>query len=192
MWRSYGAGGRGFAIGFSTDAIERLERFLHTEFALRPAVYDPKKQVQALDLLLSVADECAESSHVLHTAHFDGESWASLGLTVEAMGYLPSIKHPAFAGEREWRLIATRYEEAEVRTRRRTAGGSLIPYIELLLVELLDSHGDIGTNPHMPIREIVMGPLNGRRESDELRRLLAEHQRGANVRLRKSAVPLRY
>ena len=102
QWRSYGADGRGIALGFQSSRLDRLAE----DHGLRlvPCVYQPDLHVRIVDDLLAMllaeyrkrppADD-AERDRLVE--RFNGTF----------LMVAPIIKDHHFAQEREWRLVST-------------------------------------------------------------------------------------
>jgi Protein of unknown function (DUF2971) len=179
QWRGYAAGG-GFAIGFSSSALAQLQP-LETDVPARvrlaraaaesessnsPESYRPP----ALPVRLApvrygdsavaglIDDVLGELTPSRPTGH-PGVKGLYLGQTL-VMPALATVKHDAFAEEKEWRLIVVSAERTE-RVAFRSGGLGVIPYIEL------------GFEP-AAIEEVVIGPgAEGPLRERGLQRLLA-------------------
>jgi len=102
QWRSYGADGRGIALGFPSSRLDKLA----TEHGLRlvPCVYEPELHVRIVEDLLAMllteyrkelpGDEAQRDRLV---ERFNGAFLMAA----------PIIKDHHFAQEREWRLVST-------------------------------------------------------------------------------------
>src|SRR4029450_4455178 len=84
----------------------------------------------------------------------------------------PTIKHPAFHEEREWRLISAPIPFGDDQWRVRAGRSMLIPYVPIALAP---------TDPYLPIRDVVVGPTPHR----ELAIRAADILQGSGVRGQK-------
>jgi len=102
QWRSYGADGRGIALGFPSSRLDKLA----TEHGLRlvPCVYEPELHVRIVeDLLAMLLTE--------YRKELPGDDAQRDRLVERFNGAFlmaaPIIKDHHFAQEREWRLVST-------------------------------------------------------------------------------------
>jgi len=102
QWRSYGADGRGIALGFKSARLERLAN----DHGLRlvPCVYEPALHVRIVEDLFAMllAAYRAERPGDAHAQERLIERFNSTFLMAA-----PIIKDHHFAQEREWRLVST-------------------------------------------------------------------------------------
>jgi len=186
QWRGYGSSA-GYAIGFRSESLPVPAPSLAEVPFIRPdgltRVLDPSQppesslvQVQyGESAIIPMVDQVLKQMAQRPSGHPGSTGWAEAVLLAEPA--LASIKHEAFAEEREWRLLT-----AEVGSRttgfRVTALG-LVPYIELPV------------NLRGALHEIVVGPGN---HSDVrmlgLARML-QHLGLREVSIRASSVPYR-
>lgn len=186
QWRGYAAGG-GYALGFSREALARLpdlrlHHHIHNE-SERIAFGDgrpvPARLVRVqygrpgIDHLLRVVrDELVPELGV----GFPGVKGWTRTFTV-VFPALASIKDPAFAEEREWRLVLITHPSApEIQFRANQLG--LVPFLPVPV-------------PVDAIKEIVVGPgANQPARKRGVRRFLASLDL-SNVDVRCSAAPFR-
>jgi hypothetical protein len=141
QWRAYGNRGGGYAIGID---FFHLLRFLPRRCALRKVIYDPDDQQkilgQAIDSLCGFVEKMTEG--------LDIKEADARNILPKCCSILPRIlgehlvcfKHPEFAEEKEWRLIATidcdlvlnRNEDSNL-LKFRTFRGNIVPYVEVSL-----------------------------------------------------------
>lgn len=179
-WRGYADEGYGLSIGFDARWLPPLREPEQLDFnrpdnlGLYPVVYDEQEQERRLEQLL---DEALR----------DGDL---VGATALFNAYAVTFKNPAFAEERELRLVhiphlrLSREQGLEVQAisplRQRILNKRLYTYFEYRLPEQSGAS---------PILELVLGP---KCEADDydLRLLLASHGY-PGVRIRRSAATLR-
>lgn len=102
QWRSYGADGRGIALGFQSSRLDKLA--IEHGLRLVPCVYEPELHVRIVeDLLAMLLAEYRkrppgdEHERDLLVERFNGTFLMAA----------PIIKDHHFAQEREWRLVST-------------------------------------------------------------------------------------
>jgi hypothetical protein len=102
QWRSYGADGRGIALGFKSARLQKLA----SDHGLRlvPCVYEPRMHERIIEDLLTMLREAYRSDT-------PGDDGARDRLVERFNGMFlmaaPIIKDHHFAQEREWRLVST-------------------------------------------------------------------------------------
>lgn len=167
QWRAYTCDGSGVSIGFDKDYLDWLvdsSRGLETDLTLNEVRYDPDIQD---DL---VAPAYAELRRLLESAENfpPGQSaelqnsddptivelngrlavLTLLEAAMSAFGEVFSLKHRAFAEEREWRLLHHFGWEPTSHCLYRTAAGKVVPYKVCELREVTRA----------PIAELILGP----------------------------------
>lgn len=120
QWRGYANDGAGVSIGFSSkyfDALKDLRVKRNDEFGvvLRKVEYDASKQQRTISEQADLIFECV-SDGALHPptllssddskARYQKRFPEMLDHIFQLMPYLYAMKNPAFAEEREWRLIS--------------------------------------------------------------------------------------
>lgn len=151
QWRAYGGGEGGYAIGF--DSLH-LRHHQPSPIILGKVEYRIKQQSDFLDNLL---ENCIKF-------FFDGvrkkrapsvEEWTSEFLPYFAglaIMFASFIKHPKFAGEREWRLVYHLQDEAIPRKRYLQRSSMMTQHVPLRLK--MRGNGQ----PCLPLTSIVVGP----------------------------------
>ena len=102
QWRSYGADGRGIALGFHSSRLDKLAN----EHGLRlvPCVYEPELHVRIVDDLVAMLLGEYRKGAPRDDAERDRLVERFNGTFLMAA---PVIKDHHFAQEREWRLVST-------------------------------------------------------------------------------------
>ncbi|QHC73791.1 DUF2971 domain-containing protein [Rathayibacter sp. VKM Ac-2805] len=131
QWRGYGGGGQSYAIGFDPAGLRVTLKWILRKCsydldalrdALRPIVVDAVRRAgRGMDFEEILIDDLSE--------------------------YATYCKHPAFAEEKEWRLISMR-DDSGIKTRVTSRG--LVPYREFMFT---DVPGD-----DTPVSSILVGP----------------------------------
>jgi len=130
QWRAYCPPQGGVAIGFETGRLQ-----MHAEpqgFRLLQCIYDRATQEARLLALLQEALDAfrvhlAQGLNPQRAGFLCGERFSQQFVELAS-----SLKDPAFAGEREWRLVRSDMslvQEHKIKSRHRR--GSLVPYLPL-------------------------------------------------------------
>lgn len=161
QWAHYG-GSDGFAVGINTgteiathgddeEAFQVSEGLPIIEGWYR-VIYDEAEQREALKKLLLFTASITPGTPEEWGEHL--ESWPKMVNTASftLQSLLAQLKHPAFADEREVRYIAALPNR--MKPKFRTAGGHLIPYVELKRAQM---RFDAKENGRF-IEKIYLGP----------------------------------
>lgn len=140
QWRAYGADGSGYCLGFSRFPLPTSDApAAQLVFWLVECEYDAAAfRAKARSALLALAQAFERHASLLYSL----ESFKAIGAKVISLMFrhvgalVPRLKHPAFRGEREWRLIAApmRGHETSLINYRPSRFG-LVPYIAIDLAE---------------------------------------------------------
>lgn len=175
QWRAYCAGGNGVCIGFRTDSLRRgfvagtrsparLPQFgPYIEF--QPVEYVSADDSPAADVLIEnvledarqMALEEATQAKLFEPSTMADLVWHALDQ------YASRTKHISFAGEREYRLLASTYDAVSEIVKYRSSRTTLVPYIPVCLpnpdaylaAHLLPQYGK--WNPYF-IDSVTIGP----------------------------------
>jgi hypothetical protein len=180
QWRSYASLGRGIAIGFDREELEKRARA--QGFTLVPIMYETAEQethlLQALTEAVEIIRDWGADPPNAPTAPEQVLS-LGLGLTFAAM----FVKSPFFRDEREWRLVRLIVPGVwDARTMKRKRNGVQVLFEEIELIDRVSGE--------TPIVELVIGPLAGPAQANELREFLDANGL-ESVSIRRSSVPLR-
>jgi Protein of unknown function (DUF2971) len=167
QWRAYAPSG-GVAIGFSLEGMRSAFDKLNPSSTVRleKCTYDEDAKVAQLTTAISESLEWAKS--VSRDPQNDGmvHERAAKDFFPKLKKLAPTLKHSAFAKEKEWRLIVSATEE---QLSFRTGADLLIPYFSL-------------TMPDHAIRRIRMGPaLEPELAASSVRQLLKRNGMGTQV-----------
>lgn len=153
QWRGYGGGEGGYSIGF--DCRHLAHAASGASAMLAPVCYDESIHQEIAGRVASATVEFYLRGLVLRSANSE-QDWADAFLAAwrDHVVYLaPVLKHPAFAVEREWRLLR-RLRAVDRRDMRYRQRGSLLArHLPLHLEHPLVPNSDL-----MPLQEIVVGP----------------------------------
>lgn len=116
QWRGYGAGGGAHSLGLRTEAVVPLLPRQHTE--LRQVVYDRSTQLDLVNATVSAWLEAIEPD-LVENSNPPIPLEAIFALRVALLEHHLCFKNPAFAEEKEWRLIRLVDVDAEVDAQRR-------------------------------------------------------------------------
>jgi hypothetical protein len=148
QWRGYCPNGAGYSIGFRANDLKDIVSW--RGFWLEPCLYNDADQRQAIERALNELMESPDWINALanlgrnYPYETAVEAWHS-----RLVRLAPTIKHPMFHEEQEWRLISKLVREDDSALCFRAGRSMLIPYIEMSLAA---STGDI------PVEKIIVGP----------------------------------
>jgi len=142
QWRAYCPNGNGYSIGFKYAQL--ADQMSRQKFFLAPCIYDPVEQEKLIRELVDQAFTRARavaSPKITEIANECLDKFFIVG---------PTLKHPSFAEEVEWRLISE-YPKfvGEPQIAVREGKSILLPYFQFRLAE---------ENAHLPKPRIVVGP----------------------------------
>jgi hypothetical protein len=192
QWRTYGQSG-GYSISFSRKALCELgvdkELYIVT---LQRVIYDKKLQSELLELvlsdLLSIMLE-PEVKDIYKTADVQGKQLFIVSfnsfLQTMASTEIVRFKHPAFAEEKEWRLIvrplSTNLSTNEMALLKfRPSRGVLVPYLELRPKE----------STLLPVSWVRYGPTLEKKRVENSLKLLFKQKGYSPVPIHGSDIPV--
>jgi hypothetical protein len=121
QWRAYGGGEGGYAIEFDSECLRRLPNQQPTILG-KVEYREDQHSVFLDDVLDNCIAYCLDGVRKKRAPSIEEwvteflQYWASLVIM-----FAPFIKHPRFAGEREWRLVYHLQDEAIPRKRGKAA-----------------------------------------------------------------------
>jgi len=148
QWRAYCMAGRGFAIGYQSAPLTRM----NNEVYLFRVTYDREEQEQAVRSIIEIyipglveAAEVAKRDLIVAAG-------AALGVPLALL--LLAFKHEAYAEEREYRLVRSGINPIPLdQVEFRSTANMIVPFIEF---DLADHRNN--SNGKAPLAEIVVGP----------------------------------
>jgi hypothetical protein len=159
-WLHYGRSGLGIAVGFDSRAVEKEPFFLF------PVLYREDQQNDLLKYIVETIDRSlTESLHLINSGRERG-LLADIGADLAA-NYIwmaaPRMKDPAFAAEKEWRLItyaprgegSLKVASRAGKTRFRSVAGRVVPYKKLVFSPLPVLQIILGYSTPMPADDLV-------------------------------------
>jgi hypothetical protein len=162
QWRAYGKSG--YAIGFQRDAL------ISAAPLVGPVGYGEAAVGSLCDEVISYLESRPPTAHPGTHGFFDAVNYC--------MPRLALVKHDAFAQEKEWRLVHSRYNQALEDVKVRTAP-ILIPYVECPFDD-------------SALMEIVIGPGGTVHSERAVRALLTAHGFHPNsIAITQSRAPFR-
>ena len=164
QWRGYADDGQGVAIGFSRAFLDELIALFettddqddHFDIALYQARYSEGEHDAAIAPLFKLLQDyqmgqplpdAPQTENVRELYRRIG-ALQSLRLSLEAYDHAYSLKHKAFAEEREWRLLRHFDWQRERPTGFHARRCRLVPYVDLEFSRVLSQ----------AIGEVVLGP----------------------------------
>jgi hypothetical protein len=204
QWRGYATDGHGFSIGFSRKYLEELsntaDRKMAT-FRLKRVIYNPAEQEMEVELsyafakknidegklkfppppglLTGFGDPDVQSQYERRRIEYDNALQSVTQVLASEFINLYVFKNPAFAEEREWRLMSLLTKTDNDPCSFRASATGLIPYrpYEMLDLEM------------QPIYEVIIGPKNTTPEYVIQKLLLQSGFK--DVRIRRSSATYR-
>lgn len=159
QWRAYAGNGAGYSLGFNPEALRALVAVEPPgSVHLVKVEYEPAKQRKRLEQVLRPILAAYKQRH-------PASPWAETEQTteralVEVWQAVVALKHPAFAEEREWRLVVRHDSTRGARFRTNRQG--IVPYAALR-----------SPTGRLPLTNIVIGPAyDGVSQGRALRGLL--------------------
>lgn len=173
QWRGYADDGAGASIGFTSEylaALGKLKQERSDKFnaSLSKVIYDLSDQkaliAEHMDRIIQLVAEGALDTPSLLIQALEGSNKSNESKQRELIGrflffffYLYTLKNPAFAEEKEWRIISHLFGEAKnddfggIRNMDfRAKTDRVVPFFRLSLEEISEK----------AIAEVVLGPKN--------------------------------
>jgi hypothetical protein len=164
QWRAYGAPGSTVAVGFQKSALQAAA--MASGYTLVPCLYARSHQLHTLRAAFKAAVVA-------------GETTGPFQFAAAVLRIAPTLKHPSFREESEWRLISPRPASGDLCFR--SSGALLVPY---RIVPLK-------VDGRLPLKEVVLGPNAHSAENVfSIQLLLAEHSL-SHCDVRVSTAPFR-
>jgi hypothetical protein len=188
QWRAYGDDGKGVAIGFSTDHLQRLCQCLQGKFA--DVIYDDGQQEALIERAFELTPRLSDGEDPT----IDEAAGTILRHISEAAS---RCKNNGFSEEAEWRLVCEPIPvfepEDETCWTRATVSrfverrGAITPYIEIPLVDG-ESYQERGLEP---IKEVWFGPKNKAEEQEYAASSMLQRHGFVRVILQRSSLSYR-
>ena len=185
QWRGYGQNGTGFSIGFNVNKLSQCLK--KSNFDIRPCIYEEKIQKQLMRALIKETasqfmDEIGYSNNIEETWDNEGK-FILADFMMKFIKLAPTLKHPKFEGEEEWRVIASLQTQKILELIKIRSGTNLlIPYIEISLPT---------ENDKLVIEQIVIGPTINHLLSEGSVKLLLDKEQVTCNSLDYSTIPYR-
>jgi len=181
QWLHYGRNGSGVALAFDANRAQKKP------FDLVQVLYEEARQDLLICSIIKAASNCLQD-RVSRVPQGEVQSLEAVAAHLTAQRIwmaAPRLKNPAFAEEREWRLITydligqrvPRSADPELPTRYRIVARRIVPYMELSYETL-------------PITEVILGAALSMQPQDPGLTILVENTI-AGVRITRSSVPVR-
>lgn len=185
QWRGYCKNGSGYSLGFALSSLQDCVK--RAGFAIKPCIYDERKQVDAIGALLQKASD----RFVLEVGSLEekGTAWdtrskyLAVDFLLEFIQLAPFLKHPKFKEEQEWRIMAslkTNYVKGQIKFR--PSSTLIVPYIEIPLPMEAE---------RLMIDEVFICPTNERELSMASVELLLRSRNVSCSKVNCSTIPYR-
>ena len=148
QWRGYSVPGKGVSLGFEPAQLVAAAR--RQGFRIGRCIYDPRRQQALIEQIL---DSLERRGQQWRGAHPDSRHYRPLFESMEAelLHIAALLKHPAFAEEEEWRLLASVLTDGSHPGLRFREGRSmLVPYVEFALCD--------DPRQPLPLSQLYVGP----------------------------------
>lgn len=173
QWRAYCPPGGGYSLGLPSEQLMAVAE--DQDFLLAPCIYDHQMQYKILseitESFLGIYREKLQAKCDAERLKAD-LSW-SYAQHVTRFG--PTLKHPTFKEEREWRLISPMVQEPHPQLDFRGSATRIIPFFRFKLVT--QEHPDFVRLGPGQIMTII-GPTSDRRASSMAVQFLMTSQFG--------------
>jgi hypothetical protein len=183
QWRGYSPKGIGLSLGFKLgDLRKSVERYA---FSIRPCIYNKNEQLNEINKLIekNFIDFTNEKRQYQHDMYRIILNKSGLVFYVEFLRLAPSIKHPKFIEEQEWRIVARVDTKDQIEMIRYRPGKSMIiPYIEIPLPRGEDN---------LIINKIVVGPTHDPELAKDAVEMLLKSKKVKFDEIEVSTIPYR-
>ena len=161
QWTDYGRRGRGYAVGFSLDRLQRIVKA--RKLTLRPVYYEATNSEEVVAQLMAQAIRHVESLPNRYESDIRKPKARLVAqeFFTGVLPHVPFMKDRSFRAEREWRIVAGLGSKPP-RIKRRPGKRGDIPYVKL---DLRDDYG------HLPVAQVVVGHAHKRSRKDAIERL---------------------
>jgi hypothetical protein len=185
QWRGYSKAGQGFSLGFSLNRLKSCVKKAH--FSIKKVIYDQNEQISEIRKLLTDlhTNFLAEIGNSVDKRQAWDEKAKGLlsAFLLEFIRLAPLIKHPKFAEEKEWRVMAALNTVNSSRGVKFRAGSTMVvPYIEVPLPKDGNS---------LALDEVIVGPTNERTLSAESVKMLFGSHKVKCAGVNYSTIPYR-
>lgn len=180
QWRAYANNCKGYSIGLSTQWLKTQATSKEYPFRLLKVIYQYEEQIKIISKIL---DLVVDKTAFLLSEIEEKDSKETLDLTIDLIKGLaaeisPIIKHPAYAEEREWRLLSF-----GIPLDVRSSNGNFVQFKTINLNDATSGH---------PFREIKIGPGNDPKIETPALKLLVEKLGFKNeIQISSSIIPLK-
>lgn len=184
QWRGYGAQGAGYALGFKTSELAKLNE----HFFVARVIYSEAEQRSGVRDILDGFALLWENEVKRTNARKEQIAQAVAISMLTALTVLAvSLKSEMFAYEQEWRIVQIESdpEQRDYPLEFRESIGLLVPYVSLPL-----TNSKLGV-PLLPVHSVTIGPMA---RLEEARAGLTTYlaSKGLDVPIKSSRAPLRY
>ena len=190
QWRGYGAAGGGYSLGFEARYLGATEYqdLKAPEPVLRKVVYDYKKQKSLVRRFVRLVLDHQRllgrrSNRKSIEIDYEDEAWNIFNWFVSEC--LNCFKDPAYAEEREWRMIQygrNMAAEKFVTTNFRASRNRIVEYVE---IDISKSNGELS---QLPVRKIRYGPTLDPKVTQQALNLLFSSIK-SDIEIQRSGVP---
>ncbi|MED1204215.1 DUF2971 domain-containing protein [Heyndrickxia acidicola] len=179
QWRGYSRGQYGISIGFDFghNQVFDTSNPINSILTPRPVIYDQENQIFRLKELIK------DSIPFLNNIDSDSQ----IKQLSESLKYfIPVLKNSSFSEEEEWRIVATNFNEIDIKDIKyplkfRVRNNIIVPYITL----------PFDDSTKLPIKRVVIGPSDTSEFTEESIRYYLKTNGYNDTEVVRSAIPYR-
>jgi hypothetical protein len=188
QWRSYGADGGGYSVGFESGALEILAQTQDTTFFL-PVIYDRSLQESWIENIIDSLLATLVAFEAANTIRPEDQdiliNMCATRMTIVLLVSQLGFKDPAFAEEKEWRIVRL-CDQDKTKLEFRARRNRLIPFLKVDM-----QVPTLAGSKSLPVSLVHVGPTHGQGPAvAAVELLLAQNQLGM-VNVEPSQVPYR-
>ncbi|MCY3736565.1 MAG: DUF2971 domain-containing protein [Gemmatimonadaceae bacterium] len=189
LWRQYGDDGQGFALGFRMHELQDRAKLQGQQMGVSDWIYvykilyDESAQHGLASSILNFNFE--EYRKICESGEGDNASaievvYGSLRTAFDF--FIPFLKHPCYANERENRLVLHGHSVPRSKIQFQARQGYFKPYLDFRIA---------AESRDLPLDTVVLGPsTNSRRREQSVRMFLDRHELGdGQVAIERSSIP---
>ena len=189
LWRQYGDDGNGFALGFRMRELQEIAKRQLEKVGISDwiyiyrTLYDKNEQH---DLASKILNFTLGKYRKIHESG-KGDNASAIEVVYGSLRtafdfFIPFLKHPCYANERENRLVLHGDSVPRNKIQFQARRGYLKPYLDFTIAA---ESGDL------PLDTVVLGPsTNSRRCEESIRMFLDRHELGGGqIAIERSSIP---
>jgi hypothetical protein len=157
QWRGYSRGEYGVSIGFNYSELAGhcTTQYINNHIIPNKVIYDTKIQKQIIEDIICIGIKALNYEGVEWDKSYRIEVYPEL-LVQTLFIYIPLLKHPSFAEEKEYRFVVHNFQQdgkENIKKSYRIRENVILPYAQLDII----TH-DKESSRKLPIDKIIIGP----------------------------------